>query len=267
MREVRTWSGWQRHPIGPSSVLQHRWVWSFVFFVHPGSFWSKLGFSPQVWFIRATSRNPGACADGVQMCATLFWIWGRLVVAVVTGQSWAPICLNKEALWFVSSWKRVESVELRVAEPTRTRRYLLDLATAFRHTWKSLFWRWRLVWHGPGTWVPVPHCTFDTKNVSPFRGLIHANHYDQDTKVWEHICQVSEKRAHQTTLETDDRQPVRPTFWNSYTTLRQLRLRRHDCRDSFRMFQVFMWILIYWYTVYFVKVYGLPSTSCPLSRR
>lgn len=75
------------------------------------------------------------------------------LLQLLTGQSWAPICLNKEALWFVSSWKRVESVELRVAEPTRTRRYLLDLATAFRHTWKSLFWRWRLVWHGPGTWV------------------------------------------------------------------------------------------------------------------
>ncbi len=31
MCEVRTWSGWQRHPIGPSSVLPHHWVWSFVF--------------------------------------------------------------------------------------------------------------------------------------------------------------------------------------------------------------------------------------------
>ena len=48
----------------------------------------------------------------------------RLVVAVGTGQSWAPICLNKEAVCFVSSsLKRVESVEWRVAEPTKMRRY------------------------------------------------------------------------------------------------------------------------------------------------
>ena len=162
------------------------------FLVHPGSFWSKLGFSPQVWFIRATSRNPGACADGVQMCATLFWIWRRLVVAVVTGQSWAPICLNKEAVCFVSSWKRVESVELRVAEPTRNEeiQYLLDLAT-------------RLQAHVEVPILKVAPCMAWVRGLEfqyldvyfrhekrveiPFRGLIHANHYDQDTKVWEHF--------------------------------------------------------------------------------
>ncbi len=190
----------------------------------------------------------------------------RLGVAVGTGQSWAPICLNKEAACFVSSsLKRVESVELRAAEPTRMRRYFwILLPFCRRHTWKSLFWRWRLVWHGPGTWVPVPHCPYHLKRF--------------ETEAWfMRITMIRIPRCgmlkHQTTLGTDDRQLVRPTFWNSYTTLRQLRLRRHDYRDSFGS-SCGYWYSILLYTVYIVDkgymVYQAlvyVSPSCPLGRR
>lgn len=184
------------------------------------------------------------------MCATLFWIRGRLVVAVANRsilstylpqQGGTLVCFKFETCgkcWIKSGWTHYNE-EIQ---------YLLDLATAFRHTWKSLFWRWRLVWHGPGTWVPGILSLLSTRKTVDrrFEAWFMRITMIRIPRCGNKSVRCRSGKAHQTTLKTDDGpQPVRHTFWNSYTTLRQLRLRRHDCRDSFRMFQVFMWILIY----------------------
>ena len=85
----------------------------------------------------------------------------------------------------------MESVELRVAEPTRMRRYSICWILLPPSGTRGSPYSEGGALYGMGQGLEFQHLDVyfrHEKRVEiPFRGLIHANHYDQDTKVWEHF--------------------------------------------------------------------------------
>ena len=175
------------------------------FFVSDPLVWESM--ETQVWFTRDTLKSPGRSAlkNNASMEKKRF-----------AGQFWALICLSKEARngngktctvkgIFRMDLMSVAEIEVQMLGGVGFVAILCGIQerTVFpRHQRKPLFRRWCPLWNGPETLVDKcfvklanrQHSNTPNQNMFPQKtmhkkssakwGLIHANHYDQDTKVW-----------------------------------------------------------------------------------